>query len=133
MPSSSPPAFERSDDGAVNRTILLTGATGYIGGRLLRALEADGRHVRCLARRPERVTATSTRTEVVRGDCLDDASLGPAFAGVHTAYYLVHSMSAGAQFAELDRRAALAFGRAAASAGVQRIVYLGGLSEPGSS
>jgi uncharacterized protein YbjT (DUF2867 family) len=112
----------------VGATVLLTGATGYIGGRLLRSLEAAGHTVRCLARQPERVAATRPTTEIVRGDCLDEASLDAALVGVHTAYYLVHSMSAGSQFADLDRRAAQNFGRAAARARVQRIVYLGGLA-----
>ena len=108
-------------------TILLTGASGYVGGRLLRALESRGCAVRCLARTPERVRASGPRTEVVRGDCLDEASLDAALANIRAAYYLVHSMASGPRFAELDRRAAAAFGRAAARAGVRRIVYLGGL------
>jgi uncharacterized protein YbjT (DUF2867 family) len=111
------------------RPVLLTGATGYIGGRLLRRLEEDGRVVRCLARHPERVVATRPTTEIVRGDCLDDKSLAPALAGVSVACYLVHSMGAGHDFAALDRRAAENFGRAAARAGVRRIVYLGGLAD----
>ena len=109
--------------------ILLTGATGYIGGRLLRHFEEAGRAVRCIARRPERIAPQRPTTEVVRGDCLDEASLDRALAGVRSAYYLVHSMADGSQFAELDRRAAGHFGRAAARAGVQRIIYLGGLSD----
>ena len=96
--------------------VLVTGATGYIGGRLLRHFEAAGRAVRCLARHPERVLATRPTTEVVKGDCLDEASLDLALSGVHSAYYLVHSMSAGADFAEVDRQAAANFGRAAAVA-----------------
>ena len=108
--------------------ILLTGATGYIGGRLLRRFEEDGRAVRCLVRRPDGLDATAPTTEVVQGDCLDEASLDRALAGVHSAYYLVHSMSGGSDFAEVDRRAADNFGRAAARAGVRRIVYLGGLT-----
>ena len=111
----------------MTQPVLLTGATGYIGGRLLRRLEEDGRSVRCLARHPERVAPARAATEVVRGDCLDEASLGPALAGVECAYYLVHSMAAGADFADLDRHAAANFGRAAARAGVRRIIYLGGL------
>lgn len=111
------------------RVVLLTGATGYIGGRLLPRLEEDGRLVRCLARRPESVVPGRPTTEVVRGDCLDEVSLDRAFAGVHTAYYLVHSMAAGSRFADLDRRAATNFGRAAARAGVSRIIYLGGLAD----
>jgi len=109
--------------------ILLTGATGYVGGRLLRAIEDGGQAVRCLARRPGEVAATRSTTGVVPGDCLDEASLEGAFSGVRVAYYMVHSMGAGRHFAELDRQAASNFGRAAARAGVQRIIYLGGLSD----
>jgi uncharacterized protein YbjT (DUF2867 family) len=109
--------------------VLLTGATGYIGGRLLRRFEEAGRPVRCLARNPERIRATASTTEVVQGDCLDQGSLDLAFTGVETAYYLVHSMSVGADFAAVDRHAAANFGRAAARAGVGRIIYLGGLAD----
>jgi len=110
--------------------ILLTGATGYVGGRLLRALQAAGYPVRCLARRPEfLVPRVSPETEVVKGDCLDAASLPPACAGVHTAYYLVHSMGSSGDFTEQDRAAAANFGAAARAAGVQRIIYLGGLGD----
>jgi uncharacterized protein YbjT (DUF2867 family) len=109
--------------------ILLTGATGSIGRRLLERLEAEGRPVRCLARHPGRVRATGAATEVVRGDCLDERSLDAALAGMDTAYYLVHSLGAGARFEELDRLAADTFGRAAARAGVHRTVYLGGLGD----
>src|SRR5688500_6540134 len=109
--------------------VLLTGATGYIGGRLLRHLEAGDSTIRCLARTPERITPLRSTTQVVRGDCLDEGSLDRALAGVNTAYYLVHSMAAGPRFAELDRRAARNFGRAAARAGVRRIIYLGGLAD----
>ena len=113
--------------------VLLTGATGYIGGRLLRHFEGAGRPVRCLARNPERVLATRSTTEVVQGDCLDEKSLDTALAGVDSAYYLVHSMSVGANFAEVDRHAATNFGRAAARAGVRRIIYLGGLADQAGS
>jgi uncharacterized protein YbjT (DUF2867 family) len=82
-----------------------------------------------MARNPERVTPGRPTTEVVRGDCLDEESLARALEGVNSAYYLVHSMAAGSQFAELDRRAAGNFGRAAARAGVRRIIYLGGLAD----
>ena len=109
--------------------ILLTGATGYIGGRLLRKFEADGRAVRCLARLPEKLGIRPGTTEVVQGDCLDAASLERAFAGVETAYYLVHSMASATDFADADRRAATNFGQAARAAGVKRIIYLGGLSD----
>ena len=107
--------------------VLLTGATGYIGGRLLRQLEEDGRTVRCLARQPARVASTRPTTEVVQGDCLDEASLDRALAGVQSAYYLVHSMAGRSDFADADRLAAARFGQAAARAGVRRIIYLGGL------
>ena len=110
--------------------ILLTGASGYIGSRLLRVLEKGGCAVRCLARRPERVVAERATTEVVAGDCLDEASLAAAMDGVDQAYYLVHSMTSGPGFAALDRKAAENFGRAAARAGVRRIIYLGGLGDP---
>jgi uncharacterized protein YbjT (DUF2867 family) len=114
----------------LKQAILLTGATGYVGGRLLRVLEGQGLSVRCLARKAAalrgRVAAT---TEVVQGDCLDSRSLNFAMTGVATAYYLVHSMGATASFEEQDRVAAVNFGDAAKEAKVQRIVYLGGLGE----
>ncbi len=106
--------------------ILLTGATGYVGGELLKALVAGGHRVRCLARRPEAL-GTATGTEVVRGDVLDAASVRAAMTGVDTAYYLVHSMSSPGSFEEEDRAAARVFGDAAREAGVRRVVYLGGL------
>ena len=110
--------------------ILLTGATGYVGGRLLRTLEADGKRIRCLARRPEYLRArVGATTEVVQGDVLDPDSLRGALRDIHTAYYLVHSMAAGSSYADDDRRGATAFATAAREAGVQRIVYLGGLGD----
>jgi lipocalin/uncharacterized protein YbjT (DUF2867 family)/ligand-binding SRPBCC domain-containing protein len=109
--------------------ILLTGASGYIGSRLLRVLEEGGCAVRCLARRPELVFPGQATTEVVAGDCLDEGSLVAAMDGVDQAYYLVHSMASGADFGALDRHAAANFGRAAALAGVRRIIYLGGLGD----
>ena len=114
-------------------SILLTGATGYIGGRLLRSLEDGGHAVRCLARQRGKVAPIKLTTEVVAGDCLDEASLDGALAGVRCAYYLVHSMAAGSHFEDLDRRAAYNFGRAAARARLRRIVYLGGLADNTSS
>jgi uncharacterized protein YbjT (DUF2867 family) len=112
--------------------ILLTGATGYIGGRLLAALEREGRTLRCLARRPEALQwRVAPSTEVVQADCLDSPSLPAALSGVHTAVYLVHSMGGRQDFAERDRLAARNFGEAARAAGVSRIVYLGGLGTGG--
>lgn len=108
--------------------ILLTGATGYVGGRLLPVLEARGERVRCLARRPAALAdRTAPETEVVRGDVNDRESLDAALEGVRVAYYLVHSMEDARDFEEREREAARAFGAAAARAGVERIVYLGGL------
>src|ERR1035441_9279111 len=108
--------------------VLLTGASGYIGGRLLKALEAAGRPVRCLARHPEfLVSRVSSSTVVVQADCLDRTSLALALEGVDTAYYLVHSMGSAGQFEDEDRQAARNFADAAREQGVRRIIYLGGL------
>jgi len=116
--------------------ILLTGASGYVGGRLLSALESAGHSVRCLARRPEFLRErVGAATEVVRGDCLEPSSLEPAMMGIEAAYYMVHSMGSSGDFEDLDRQAAANFGEAARQAGVRRIIYLGGLGqqEPGLS
>lgn len=108
--------------------ILLTGATGYVGGRLLEALERAGRTLRCAARRPEYLRSrVGPGTEVVAADVFDPASLATALAGVDTAFYLVHSMESTESFAEADRTGALNFAQAARAAGVRRIIYLGGL------
>jgi uncharacterized protein YbjT (DUF2867 family) len=110
--------------------ILLTGATGYVGGRLLPLLEGSGHSVRCLARRPEYLQQrVGSGTEVVKGDCLEPESLGSAMLGIETAYYMVHSMGSSGDFEDLDRRAARHFGEAAGQAGVRRIIYLGGLGQ----
>jgi uncharacterized protein YbjT (DUF2867 family) len=111
---------------------LVTGASGYIGGRLLRRLAGEGRGVRALARVPGRVRRLP-EVEVLRGDVLTGLGLAAALDGCRTAYYLVHSMEPAADehFAGRDRRAAEAFGRAAADAGVERIVYLGGMAPSG--
>jgi len=112
--------------------VLLTGATGYVGGRLLSLLVAEGRRVRCVARHPVNLLPRVPEgVEVVRGDVLDAESLRPAMAGVEAAYYLVHSMGATGDFQEQDRLAAENFGAAAKGAGVRRIIYLGGLGEDG--
>jgi uncharacterized protein YbjT (DUF2867 family) len=108
--------------------ILLTGATGYVGGRLLKLLERENLPVRCIARRPEFLRGrVSTGTEVVAGDLLDADSLERSMSGVHTAYYLVHSMGTSRGFEETDRQAAGLFAAAARRAGIQRVIYLGGL------
>lgn len=108
--------------------ILLTGASGYIGGRLLPSLEQQGYRLRCLARHPEILKPrVGPSTEVVAGDVLDRASLEHALRGVDVAYYMVHSMSSIGSFEDTDRRAARNFGEAAKAAGVKGLIYVGGL------
>ncbi len=109
--------------------ILVTGATGYVGGRLVPRLLAEGYSVRCLARDPSRLEGRPWEgVEFVQGDMLQPATLHSALKGIEVAYYFVHSMSAGEdEFARRDRRAALNFAQAAHKAGVERIIYLGGL------
>lgn len=111
---------------STRRLILVTGATGYVGGRLLPALLARGEHVRCLARRPEAI-APRPGLEVVAGDALDAEAVRRALDGVDVAYYLIHAMGAAAGFQARDRQAATLFAEAARDACVRRIVYLGGL------
>ena len=106
---------------------LVTGATGYIGGRLVPRLLEAGHAVRCLARNAQRLDGRFPGAEVIEGDVFDETSLREACANVDAAYYLVHSMSDSPKFAQLDRDAAALFGKVAREAGVRRIVYLGGL------
>jgi uncharacterized protein YbjT (DUF2867 family) len=117
----------------VNQRVLVTGATGYIGGRLVPELLGAGHEVVCLARSPDRLREVPWADEVtvVQGDLADAATLAPAFEGVDAAYYLVHAIGSGSGFEDREREAAEAFASAAASAGVGRIVYLGGLSPAG--
>jgi uncharacterized protein YbjT (DUF2867 family) len=107
----------------MTRTLLVTGASGFIGSRLVTALAEGGHRVRAMTRRPERYAGAG---EPVAGDVHRPDSLAGPLAGVHTAYYLVHSLGS-ADFERLDAEAARAFGQQAALAGVRRIVYLGGL------
>lgn len=119
-------------DGTAPRALVL-GATGYIGGRLVPRLLNAGYRVRVLARDPERVSAFAwgARVEVVEGDAADAAVMARAAADADVLYYLVHSMSAGRGFESADRVAAETVAQAAATAGVSRIVYLGGLHPDG--
>ncbi|NUR98258.1 MAG: NAD(P)H-binding protein, partial [Kribbellaceae bacterium] len=113
--------------------VLVTGATGYIGGRLVPELLAAGYDVRVLARHPQRLDGRPwrDRVEVTEGDAADPVALSKALAGVDVAYYLIHSLGTGRRFEERDRRTALAFGVACRESAVGRIVYLGGLYPDG--
>ena len=106
-------------------TVLVTGATGFVGRRLVPALLADGHEVRALTRRPEKYDGDG---QPVAGDVFDPDSLTEPLAGVDVAYYLVHSLD-DPDFERKDAEAARTFGRAAAEAGVRQIVYLGGLGD----
>ena len=112
--------------------VLVTGATGYIGGRLVPRLLQAGYRVRCLVRDPERLQGRPwlDQVEVVAGDVLQAETLTAAMVGIRAAYYLIHSMAGGQGFHERDLIAARNFGAAAAAVGVMRIIYMGGLGDP---
>jgi uncharacterized protein YbjT (DUF2867 family) len=107
--------------------VLVAGGTGFVGRRLVRALVDDGHDVRVMTREPDRYRGPG---EAVRGDVTDPASLARAVDGCAAAYYLVHSLDS-ADFERRDAEAARAFGRAAGDAGLDQIVYLGGLGDDG--
>lgn len=112
--------------------LLIAGATGYVGRRLLQRFLDRRCSVRILVRDPNRLDPEMRhdRLEIRQGDVLDASSLSGVFDGIAAAYYLIHSMQAGEGFAARDHQAAANFGRAARAAGVQRIIYLGGLGDP---
>ena len=107
--------------------ILVTGASGFVGSRLVAALEGEGHEVRAMTRRPERYQGAG---RPVAGDVGEEASLREALEGCDAAYYLVHSLD-DPDFERKDANAARAFARAAAAVGVERIIYLGGLGQDG--
>ena len=109
---------------------VVTGVTGYVGGRLVPELLAAGYRVRALARTPERLRGRPwyDDVEVVQADASRSDQIGPALRDATVAYYLVHSLGTGRQFAQRDRATAQTFASAAAEAGVRRVVYLGGLA-----
>ena len=104
--------------------IALTGATGFVGSRLLARLKADGEVVRCLTRSPEKLEDC----DAVRADVLEAETLGPALEGARTAYYLVHAIGDAGAFDETEAEGARNFAAAASAQGVEKIVYLGGLA-----
>jgi len=110
--------------------VLVTGATGFVGSRLVPALLSAGHDVVAMTRHPESYDGPDA-VEVRGGDLLDPDTLDGVFDGIDAAYYLVHSMGSGADFAERDRRAARHFAEGASAAGVDRVVYLAGLGEEG--
>ena len=114
------------------KQVLVTGATGYIGGLLIPELLARGYPVRALARNSKRLIARAWygQTEIVEGDVLQPSTLLKALEGIHTAYYLIHSMSVGHGYTEHEIEAAQNFVSAAEQTGVQHIIYLGGLAKP---
>ena len=116
----------------LSQTILVTGATGYIGGRLVPRLIDQGHNVKVLVRSEARALSRpwARRVEIIVGDARDPRSLAEALQGVDTAYYLIHSMTSGDDFHALDMEAARAFGKTAGDAGVGHIIYVGGLGDP---
>ncbi|MGD8553079.1 MAG: SDR family oxidoreductase [Anaerolineales bacterium] len=114
------------------QTVVVTGATGYIGGRLVPRLIAEGYNVRVIARDPARLEGRDwqDKVEIFKGDALEPESLKPALQGAFAAYYLIHSMMSGSDFHERDVKAAHGFSAQAKDAGLQRILYLGGLGDP---
>lgn len=128
--NTTPQPKRENPDGPARPVVLVAGASGYVGGRLVPLLERQPVALRCMARNPDKLRPlVGPATQVVRGDVLDPSSQDGALYGVHTAYYLVHLMSGSKDFETEDRRAATNFAQAAKQAGVHRIIYLGGLGD----
>jgi uncharacterized protein YbjT (DUF2867 family) len=125
-----PPLESKSLEVPNAPVVLLAGASGYVGGRLIPLLEQQPIALRCLARTPNKLRPlVKESTQIVRGDVLEPPSLDEALQGVKTAYYLVHLMSGSKDFEKEDRQAATNFAQAAKKAGVRRLIYLGGLGD----
>jgi uncharacterized protein YbjT (DUF2867 family) len=121
--------MDTKDNPTSGSLVLVTGATGYIGGRLAKRLASEGFAIRCMARTPERLEGRfCSGVEVVRGDVLEPESLSKALAGVDTAYFLVHALALPGDFEAAEARGARNFAAAALEKGVRRIIYLGGLT-----
>ncbi|MDB1089847.1 SDR family oxidoreductase [Streptomyces sp. ACA25] len=133
MSTAPRPPGERAPDAGRPPRCLVTGATGYIGGRLVPQLLDAGHPVRCLARTPAKLRdhPWASQVEIAAGDVTDAESVRAAMDGVDIAYYLVHALGTGPDFEETDRRAARIFGEQARAAGVHRVIYLGGLTPAG--
>src|SRR3954454_14299385 len=130
--ATDPPDTPLMGDPA-RRTCLVTGATGYIGGRLVPELLAAGHAVRVMSRSPERLRdhPWAGQVEMVRADAADTADVAAACRGVDVVYYLIHALGSGPEFEETDRRTARVMAAAAREAGVGRLVYLGALEPEG--
>lgn len=132
-------AASHDSQDARSAPVFVTGATGYVGGRLVPRLLDAGHPVRCYARSPRKLDlrpwSMDPRVQIIAGDLSDETAAADAMRGCRTAYYLVHSMdSAGTHdFVRRDRELAERFARAAHEAGIERIIYLGGLGEPGTT
>ncbi|MDO8803196.1 MAG: NAD(P)H-binding protein, partial [Elusimicrobiota bacterium] len=115
------------------KTILVTGPTGYIGGRLIPRLQCKGYAVRCLERHPERLEGLpwAGSVGIIKGDVYKNEGLEAALAGTDAAYYLVHSMAKVPGFEKMEEVSALNFAKAASAAGCGRVIYLGGLGREG--
>jgi uncharacterized protein YbjT (DUF2867 family) len=120
----------KNESNLKNKTILLTGATGYVGGLLLPDLQRKYRNIKCMTRHPESLDENLVgNASAVYGDTSNLESLIKAMEGVDDAYYLVHSMADSDDFEELEAQSARNFGAAAAKAGIKRIIFLGALSQ----
>src|ERR1019366_1289978 len=116
------------------RRVLVTGASGYVGSRLVTALLTQGMLVRVLVRDPAKIVGQPwfSEVEVSIGNATNDSEIRSALEGVHTAFYLLHSIGAGSRFDQLEQKMALTFGLASKESGVIQIIYLGGIVNAGS-